>query len=96
MWMPVFYAVLERLAGNLLSEDGSQTQLPTILLVILLDVDARLNQLNTSWFENMSEIHFREVRFLCFFILAKAFKNSKLELFNKLAFSRLPKNPFAR
>ena len=42
MWMPVFSAIFKRLAGNLLSVDGSATQLPTILLAILVDVDAPL------------------------------------------------------
>ena len=38
--MPVFPAIFERIAGNLLSVDGSATQLPAILLAILLGVDA--------------------------------------------------------
>ena len=38
--MPVFPAIFERVAGNLLSVDGSATQLPAILL----GVDASLNQ----------------------------------------------------
>ena len=42
MWMPVFHTIFERVAGNLLSVDGSATQLPAILLAILLDVDAPL------------------------------------------------------
>ena len=40
--MPVFPAIFERVAGNLLSMDGSATQLPAILLAILLGVDAPL------------------------------------------------------
>ena len=40
--MPVFPAIFERVAGNLLSVDGSATQLPAILLAILLGVDAPL------------------------------------------------------
>ena len=40
MWMPVFPAIFEHFAENLLSVDGSATQLSAILLVILLDVDA--------------------------------------------------------
>ena len=40
MWMPVFSAIFKRLAGNLLNVDGSATQLPSILLAILVDVDA--------------------------------------------------------
>ena len=39
MWMPVFTAIFERVAGNLFSVDGSATQLPAILLATLLDVD---------------------------------------------------------
>ena len=42
MWMPVFPAIFERLAGNLLNVDGSATQLRAILVVILLNVDAPL------------------------------------------------------
>ena len=42
MWMPVFPAIFEHVAGNLLSVDGSATQLPAILLAILLEVDAPL------------------------------------------------------
>ena len=38
--MPVFPEMLERLRGNLLSVDGSATQLFAIVLAILLDVDA--------------------------------------------------------
>ena len=41
--MPVFSAIFERVAGNLLSVDGSATQLPAILLAMLLGVDAPLN-----------------------------------------------------
>ena len=41
--MPVFPAIFERVAGNLLSVDGSATQLPAILLAILLGVDAPLS-----------------------------------------------------
>ena len=40
--MPVFPTIFERVAGNLLSVDGSATQLPAILLAILLGVDAPL------------------------------------------------------
>ena len=40
--MPVFPAIFERVAGNLLSVDGSATQLPAILLAILLGLDAPL------------------------------------------------------
>ena len=40
--MPVFPAIFERVAGNLLSVDGSATQLPAILLAILLGVNAPL------------------------------------------------------
>ena len=40
--MPVFPAIFERVAGNLLSVDRSATQLPAILLAILLGVDAPL------------------------------------------------------
>ena len=40
--MPVFPAIFERVARNLLSVDESATQLPAILLAILLDVDAPL------------------------------------------------------
>ena len=40
--MPVFPAIFEHVAGNLLRVDGSATQLPAILLAILLDVDAPL------------------------------------------------------
>ena len=43
--MPVFPTIFERVAGNLLSVDGSATQLPAILLAILLDVDAPLSSL---------------------------------------------------
>ena len=43
--MPVFPAIFEHVAGNLLSVDGSATQLPAILLAILLDVDAPLYML---------------------------------------------------
>ena len=40
MWLPVFPALFERVAENLLlSVDLSATQLPAILLAILLDVD---------------------------------------------------------
>ena len=45
--MPVFPAIFERVAGNLLSVDGSATQLPAILLTILLGVDAPLEILCT-------------------------------------------------
>ena len=38
--MPVFPAIFERVAGNLLSVDGSATQLPAIWLALLLGVDA--------------------------------------------------------
>ena len=38
--MPEFPAIFERVAGNMLSVDGSAMQLPAILLAILLDVDA--------------------------------------------------------
>ena len=38
--MPVFPAIFEWIAGNLLSVDGSATQLPAVLLAILLGVDA--------------------------------------------------------
>ena len=38
--MPVFPAIFERVAGNLLSVDGSATQLPAILL----GVDAPLDE----------------------------------------------------
>ena len=38
--MPVFTAIFERVAGNLLSVDGSATQLPAILL----GVDAPLRE----------------------------------------------------
>ena len=48
MWMPVFPAIFERVAGNLLSVDGSATQLPSILLdvdspikVCLMTLDSR-------------------------------------------------------
>ena len=41
--MPVFPAIFEIVAGNLLSVDGTATQLPAILLAILLDVDAPVN-----------------------------------------------------
>ena len=41
--MPVFPAIFEHVAGNLLSVDGSATQLPAILLAILLGVDAPLD-----------------------------------------------------
>ena len=41
--MPVFPAIFERVAGNLLSVDGSATQLPAIFLAILLGVDAPLH-----------------------------------------------------
>ena len=44
MRMPVFPAIFERFARNLLNVDGSATQLPTIGLAILLDGDSR-------WFE---------------------------------------------
>ena len=44
--MPVFPANFERVAGNLLSLDGSATQLPAILLAILLGVDAPLRSFN--------------------------------------------------
>ena len=44
--MPVFPAIFERVAGNLLSVDGSATQLPAILLAILLGVDAPLEPKN--------------------------------------------------
>ena len=47
--MPVFPAIFERVAGNLLSVDGSATQLPAILLAILLGVDAPLPILNTNY-----------------------------------------------
>ena len=40
VWTPVFPAIFERVAGNLLSVDGSATQLPAILLAILLHVGA--------------------------------------------------------
>ena len=40
--MPVFPAIFECVAGNLLSVDGSATQLPAILLAILPGVDAPL------------------------------------------------------
>ena len=43
--MPVFPAIFEHVAGNLLSVDGSATQLPAILLAILLGVDAPLIKL---------------------------------------------------
>ena len=44
VWIPVFPAIFpERVAGNLLSVDGSATQLPAILLAILLGVDAPLD-----------------------------------------------------
>ena len=42
--MPVFPAIFERVAGSLLSVDGSATQLPAILLAILIGVDAPLDQ----------------------------------------------------
>ena len=41
--MPVFPAIFERVAENLLSVDGSATHLPAILLAILLGVDAPLD-----------------------------------------------------
>ena len=41
--MPVFPAIFERVAGNLLSVDGLATQLPAILLAILLGVDAPID-----------------------------------------------------
>ena len=44
--MPVFPAIFQRVAGNLLSVDGSATQLPAILLAILLGVDAPLRDAN--------------------------------------------------
>ena len=46
--MPVFPAIFERVAGNLLSVDGSATQLPAILLAILLGVDAPLGASTSS------------------------------------------------
>ena len=38
----LYAAIFERVAGNLLSVDGLATQLPAILLAILLDMDATL------------------------------------------------------
>ena len=50
-----FPAVFKRLAGNLLSVDGSATQLPAILLAILLDTDAPL-QHRYRYFVHLIEI----------------------------------------
>ena len=47
--MHVFPAIFERVAENLLSVDGSATQLPAILLAILIDVDAPLAVLPTRF-----------------------------------------------
>ena len=50
--MPVFHAIFERVAGNLLSVDGSATQLPAILLAILLGVDAPLERNPFIFYQN--------------------------------------------
>ena len=58
--MPVFPAIFERVAGNLLSVDGSATQLPAILLAILLGVDALLGIVrprSRSWHDFETFLH---------------------------------------
>ena len=67
MWMPVFPAIFEHVAGN--SVDGSATQLPAILLAVLLGVNAPLN-VRTVCGRTSNTLHynipalFREVRLI--------------------------------
>ena len=70
--MPVFPAIFEHVAGNLLSVDGSATQLPAILLAILLGVDAPLDKVTGClrvYMYNQTPNIFQKNLLLCHFRL---------------------------